>query len=527
MPLIFSKDQQQIISGDGDRKIKFWDIKSGELSMQLTGHISAVTDIQITQDGKLLITRGANGEVILWDYATKKQLYTYMQIDRNNWLATTPSGHFDGSKAALKLVNYVSGMNVIAIESLFDKYYTPGLAKRVMSGDRLNDTGENIQNLIKNRPELAFQIPMGKTRATDLNADSTIVSKTENFSVDITTIENGEDIIEIRLYNNGKLIHTEAKGTDLVFRGESKNTSTYNVQLIDGVNHLEAVALSKSRVESDPIRLKVKFDGEAAKTDLYIFSIGINKYKNSNYNLSYAVKDAEDFSKALAKGGQPLFNQIYTTSIEDSKANKSQIETAFKTLIEQIGPEDVFVFYYAGHGIMSDNSAAKPSDFYIVTHNVTSFFGEDILTKEGVSSTELLDFSKDIAAQKQLFILDACHSGGALDAIASRGVEGREKAIAQLARNTGTFFLTASQDVQYANESGDLKHGLFTYALLEVLGNDLNTTIGAHQDDKVTINEMKTYVEERVPELSEKYHGSAQYPTSYSFGQDFPIVILK
>ncbi|MGB1102263.1 MAG: hypothetical protein ACPG21_01400 [Crocinitomicaceae bacterium] len=45
--------------------------------------------------------------------------------------------------------------------------------------------------------------------------------------------------------------------------------------------------------------------------------------------------------------------------------------------------------------------------------------------------------------------------------------------------------------------------------------------------EEVTVNEIKTYVEERVTELSETYRGSPQYPTGYSFGRDFPIVILK
>jgi hypothetical protein len=64
---------------------------------------------------------------------------------------------------------------------------------------------------------------------------------------------------------------------------------------------------------------------------------------------------------------------------------------------------------------------------------------------------------------------------------------------------------------------------LFTYALLEII----EGTVAGQTDQKVTIAEVKSYVEDRVPELSEEYHGSAQYPTSYSFGQDFPLVILK
>lgn len=521
----FSPEQTHIISGDGDRKIKFWNIKTGKLEEQLSGHISAVTDIKITSDGKLMISRGMNGEVIVWDYATKKQLYTYLPINRNDWLIKTQSGHFDGSKKALELVNYVSGMEVIAIESLFDKYYTPGLAEKAMNGESLNDTGENLNSLIKNRPELAFQLTNNKKRTLVLDKGSIIDSKTAEFKIDIAVIENGEDISEVRIYNNGKLVANRMTNEELTFRGAKGKTETFDIQLIDGVNKLKAVASSSSHVESDPIELQVNFDGEAAKVDLHVLTIGINSYKNSAYDLNYAVKDAQDFSKAVNKGGTTLFNKTYTYTLENEKATKTEIKTVFEELKRKVGPEDVFVFYYAGHGVMSEPLDPSLADFYIITHNITNFYSEEILNREGISATELVELSKEISAQKQLFILDACHSGGALNVLATRGANNREKAIAQLARNTGTFFLTASQDIEYANESGDLKHGLFTYALLEVLEGDIAHS--TNQDEKVTVNEIKTYVEERVPELSEQYHGSAQYPTSYSFGQDFPIVILK
>ncbi|MDA7803775.1 hypothetical protein N8987_04295 [Crocinitomix sp.] len=111
---------------------------------------------------------------------------------------------------------------------------------------------------------------------------------------------------------------------------------------------------------------------------------------------------------------------------------------------------------------------------------------------------------------------------GAIETFAVRGSE-REKALAQLARNTGTFFLTAAQNAEYANEVGKLNHGLFTYALLELL----EGAVMVGTDKNITVNELKSYAEERVPELTEQYQGSPQYPTGYSFGRDFPIVIIK
>ena len=239
--------------------------------------------------------------------------------------------------------------------------------------------------------------------------------------------------------------------------------------------------------------------------------------------MSYAVNDAQAFSTAIVKGSGSLFNSVKEIQILNDQATKINITSKIQEIKSLIGPEDVFVFYYAGHGVMSFAKADEAADFFIVTHDVTNLYDEtSVLKSKALSATELMNFSREISAEKQLFILDACHSGGALEAFASRG-DGREKALAQLARSTGTFFLTASQDAQFANEVGDLKHGLFTYALLEIL----NGQLGDNGDQKITISELKSYVEERVPELSSQYRGSPQYPTSYSFGQDFPIVIIK
>lgn len=509
----------KVLSGGADRLIHVWN-KNGELLSTLKGHSAGVTSIQITSDYKYLVSRARNGEVIVWDYVQQKPLYTYIQINSNDWLAKTESGYFDGSPKALNLVNYVSGFDVISVNSLFKKYYTPNLIEHVMKGDKLEDSGEAINQMMRDKPTVKIELSEMYSRGNQVNGDSKYVSKNKMFNVTVLVTENGENVDEIRLYNNGKLIDNETYKQTLSFRGGG-NARPFKIELVSGVNTITAVAVNSNQVESDPISVNVTYNSEASNSDLFIFSVGINNYKNSNYQLNYAVKDAKDFSKSIHQQAEYLFDHVYVNELYNDKATKKSIIEQFNMLQSQIDAEDVLVFYYAGHGVMSQGT--NP-DFYLVTYALTNLYGsKELLNKEGISATELMSFSKTIKAQKQLFILDACHSGGAINTIASRGAD-REKTIAQLARNTGTFFLTASQDAQYANESGDLKHGLFTYALLEVLtGKD----VASSTDGKITINEIKTYVDERVPELSEKYHGSAQYPTSYSFGQDFPIVILK
>lgn len=503
-----------IASGGAKRTIKLWNLETGKEMQTLHGHLSAVTSIKVTPDGNRLISCTTDGVIKVWDLRSNKELFTYIRIDRKEWLVKNAAGYFDGSSKALKTVNYVSGKEVINVGALFDKYYTPGLLKRINDGEEFEETGESINDIIKGSPKVKIRIHEGDQVT---NADSDSLYQLRDETVILTMNIAGRDLAGYRMYNNGKIILNEP------LSGKSAS-ETVEVPLIDGTNTVSVIAFNAEQTESLPTAVQIDYDGEAALTDLYIVSIGINEYINPKYELSFAVNDAKTFTKTMSKGADTLFHKIEEYIIRDSDANKEGINKAMAQIASTAGPEDVFVFYYAGHGVMSSPGKDKEEDFYIIPYDITNLYGDRAqLESKGISAKEMMEYSRKIPAEKQLFVIDACQSGGALEAFAQRGV-GREKALAQLARSTGTFYLTASQDFQYANEAGDLKHGLFTYALLEALEGKAD---GGSADEKITVTELKSYVEDRVPELSEKYHGNAQYPTSYSFGQDFPLVIVK
>jgi len=519
---VYGQKENQIISGGIDRKIYVWDSKSKKIEHTLIGHTSTITDLNIVQNGEILISCSADGVVKIWDLKTNEELYTYIQIDRENWLVTNPKGNFDGSAKAQKLVNFVSGLDVVPISSLFNQFYTPNLLKRTMKGESFNDTGENINDQIKSAPIVKMAL-IDDENLLGIEGDTTYNIRNETVSIKISA--NGEKSSDnmVRVYNNGKLIINESFSSDISFRGGEKNAKTFEIKLSDGANNLSAIVINSKDVESTPVEAQVFYDGEKALTDLYLVVIGIDDYKNPAYHLNYAVNDAKAFLKSITKGSEKLFHSTKEYVLLNDEANKIEMVKMFEELTKEVGPEDVFLFYYAGHGVMQ-LSKDNNSEFYLVSYDITNLYGDKNMMKEkAFSASELMEYSRKIAAEKQLFVLDACQSGAALNSFAQRGAS-REKTLAQLARSTGTFFLTASQDVEYANEAGDLKHGLFTYAILEALKGEVSQM---SIDGKITVNEIKGYVEERVPELSDKYHGTSQYPTSYSFGQDFPLVIIK
>lgn len=230
--------------------------------------------------------------------------------------------------------------------------------------------------------------------------------------------------------------------------------------------------------------------------------------------LNYAKPDAESFQKMV--GHQTgLYKNIEVHSLYDTDATRGNILGKLEELSAKIHPEDVFIFYYAGHGSMVDDR------FFFIPSESLRLYDLSSLQKEAIEVSSLQDKLKNIKALKQLIVMDACQSGGSVELLATRGAA-EEKAIAQLSRSAGIHVMASAGSEQFATEFAELGHGLFTYLLIKALQGDAD---GAPKDGKVTIYELKSYLDDQVPEMTRKLKGKPQYPYTFSRGQDFPVVI--
>jgi uncharacterized caspase-like protein len=155
-------------------------------------------------------------------------------------------------------------------------------------------------------------------------------------------------------------------------------------------------------------------------------------------------------------------------------------------------------------------------EWYFIPHDVTAPETRGA-PEGGISNAFISESIKQCRAQKVFVMIDACKSGRLV--LAMRSTEAR-KALVQLARSTGTYIVSASTDQQYAAEIKALGHGVFTYALLEGLQ-------GKAGGKKVTVEGLIHYVKEKLPELTEKHRGQAQYPVSWGSGMDSPRAALS
>ncbi|MBS1731604.1 MAG: caspase family protein [Bacteroidetes bacterium] len=507
-----------------DSTIKIIDISTKTIVARLSGHKNSATSLALSNDGKFLFSGSYDRTINVWNLSTYKLAATIVLFGEDDWVVVDNDGRFDGTQNAMKQLYYVRGLDYLPLESGFEQFYTPGLLPRILGSETFAPPIVNI-NTIKPAPKVKIMYnPV--LRNLELAGDTSTFNVKEQQLTITVNAEAADDVIdEIRLYQNGKLITTTARNLVVDNDKSAIQTKTFNIVLNNGTNSLKAIAINSQRTESlpDVIILNYTPSQQNIADDnitLHLMVVGVNTYKNPKYNLNYAKADATSFKDEIEKNSTGIFSSVKLHFLMDADAVKDNIESCFKTIAQEAKPQDVFIFYYAGHGIISMND--KQKDFYIVPYDVLQLYGaDDALAQKGISATEMQEFSKNIPAQKQLFILDACQSAGALDAVAMRGAA-EEKAIAQLARSTGTHWLTASGSEQFAEEFSQLGHGVFTYALLKALSGD-----AANGDNQITVNELKAYLENAVPELSRKYKGQAQYPASYGFGNDFPVEVLK
>ncbi len=475
---------------------------------------------------RFLIT--SDEDVKVWNAATGKLLARIVVIEKSqDWIVATPDGRFDGSPDGLKSMYYMKGREYIPLEQLYESFYTPNLLYEVMYGTGGQTAAPVEFNQLKLPPTVRIVNQNTGLRNLVVADNDAPAYETAAKTVRLMVEADGKDdkIAEIKLFHNGKLLSDGTRGFKPVTEGGSISVRDFEVVLLPGENQFRAVALNTQRTESTPGDIFIRYTPapEEKKADdgitMHLLVIGINQYKNTKHNLNYAEADALAFKDELGRNCGTVVKTCKDYYITNDKAVKETIEQALEQISVNAKPQDLFVLYYAGHGVMTEKR-----EFFLVPHDVTQIYGnEGGLAQRGISADALKAYSTKIKAQKQLFILDACHSSGALEAVASFRGAAEEKAISQLARSTGTHWLTAAGSEQYAAEFTQLGHGVFTYALLEAM----KGAADRNGDGKITIKEVDAYLQDEVPVLTEKYKGTAQYPSSYNFGQDFPLGVTR
>jgi uncharacterized caspase-like protein len=284
------------------------------------------------------------------------------------------------------------------------------------------------------------------------------------------------------------------------------------LEAVSGENETSITAFnSGNTVQSSVKTVKFKSTKKPEDPHLYILSIGIDKYRDNTVNLKYAAKDAADIEQKLLQQSATVYKprNIHYELLTDDKAGKGNIINKINELARIIKPQDGFILFVAGHGVLLQNQ------YYMLTSDYDGIVNESTM----INSNEIVEISKKIKSLSQFFIFDTCHAGG-VDTIVSGLYDAR---MSVLAKKMGLHIYASANSIQEAQD-GYQGNGLFTYTMLDGLSNKKEAD--KNNDNIISLVELGEYAKQTTAEISKKT-GHNQTPLIINFGRDYPVYNLK
>lgn len=491
----YSGDGRQIVSSSQDKTVRVWNAQDGRESGNMTGHVGKVFSATFLPDQRLLASASEDGSIIIWNKENGSRLSTLISLkNSDDWLVVTPEGFFDGSQSSWRQLSWrfeKSTFNVKPVEVFFSEFWLPGLLSELLNDKKL-PANANISNKDRRQPVLKLSSASTAATGRDLRV-----------RIDISNAPAGAK--DVRLFRNGALVKVW-RGD--VLKGARTTFLEANVPIVAGDNRFMAYAYNTDDIKSRDAAITVTGPpGLGRKGVSYILAIGVNEYANTEYNLSQAVNDADDFAGELKKQQTKLgaAERVEVVALSDKNATKANILKAIAELAAKIQPEDWLTVFFAGHGI------AKQNRFYLIPHDLgyagsrgeSSAATVQTIIDHSISDEELDRAVEGIDAGQILLVIDACNSGQALEADEKRRGPMNSKGLAQLAYEKGMYILTAAQSYQNAIENERLGHGYLTYALIEE-GLKTNVADREPKDGQILLREWLDYATTRVPQIDQE-----------------------
>src|SRR5262249_21229324 len=143
---------------------------------------------------------------------------------------------------------------------------------------------------------------------------------------------DGSGARDLRLFRNGLLVKV---WPDNVLPGLSQRTIETSVPIVAGENEFMAYAFNRDNVKSADSMVAIS-GAETLRRDgtAYLFVIGVSKYANPQYNLSYSASDATEIAAQLKTQQEVLrrYHPIEVISLLNEDATKENILLGLKLL---------------------------------------------------------------------------------------------------------------------------------------------------------------------------------------------------
>jgi formylglycine-generating enzyme required for sulfatase activity/uncharacterized caspase-like protein len=236
--------------------------------------------------------------------------------------------------------------------------------------------------------------------------------------------------------------------------------------------------------------------------------VGVNSYFDDfipkEKHLKYAVNDALKMQEFLCKEAQfPESHVLLCCDTSAKRPTRTQLRDLLRNRLKQLRADNLW-FFFAGHGIVHEGT-----DYLLPNDG-----NPDDLTDTAIPINLVTDCLQDSGAKNIVLALDMCRDRMTADGRRGGGELGKQTL--EIAKERGIVTLYSCGQSESSYEIDDLKHGAFTYVLLEGL------------KQSTTPRSLESYLRREVPALNKRNGKPLQIPQvipSPGWKYDLPLLL--
>lgn len=478
---------RSLITGGSDGTLMQYDAAAGKFAGEFKGgHTGEVNALAVSEELGLMVTGSADQTLNLWNLRTREPIVS-MFFAGDEWVIWMPQGYYYSSDDGDKFIGWQvnDGRRIegrfIHGDQLKRHLWSPEMVRRAIilkSADAAvremrPGVDRELQKLLEHRP------PEFDIRVADDQSDVP-----EGFvAVEISGDDPAVPASEFSVLSNS------IKVGDFTPRDISGPSGRKIVQvpLAEGANTIRVTGVDEQGylTERSVVAIGKKLDKAPKKGKLYVAVIGVNDYPKldtacggRSCNLRFSVGDASGLLRAVAEKMAPLASEMETLVMvnrdaldQDADASAAvkaiapaerilepdsdTIEDELADFLDKPTVDDRTIVFVAGHGVNVDE------DYYFVPTDARQDDGK----WKRSSLVDWSDIQRTLERAKgmRVLMLDTCHAANAFNPSLEK-----ESADSKLV----VYSATAANST--AAEMADLRHGVFTYAVIEGLRGKAN-----------------------------------------------------
>ncbi len=224
-----------------------------------------------------------------------------------------------------------------------------------------------------------------------------------------------------------------------------------------------------------------------------VYAVGLEKYHSRSTgripDVKYAVADAISFVAAMRDLWSGRVDDFEEDILTDSEASLTRISDDLRWKIRNLDADDMFVFYYAGHGFHGvGGNRITAADTNVAHLESTTALIREIIT----------DPLETSPCRHSLLFIDACAADlqdgfGTRDVVTNMTAD-EYKSFLEASEYSAVFLSCKPQEKSFSCHH--LKHGVWTWHLVEALLGKADDAIDAQR--WVTDASLKTYLTNSV-----------------------------